>query len=375
MISRTKEFCRQSIRNKLVVVLPLVTGLFLLFPSILGIFSLRKQIQDYLVPVGLSMDAVEKLMLQETATLVLINLLAIVALAVLVSLIAFGIVHPITELARETENMAAGKRELKPLSYEGPDEVGTLAKSINHFIATIDKMEEEKSRDAALVAIGRMSAELAHELRNPIGAIDLFVQLFPEKWNEENFRASFNKNVTYELSRVKHLLNELLEIARPVKLDFKEISLTDVLEKATQNYKNGNHAGLKLAVEAHCPDKKILADEFALLRVFQNLIQNAAQAMKNNGAITIGLKESVDETKKAKGVEMYFKDTGPGMEEEVLNRIFEPFFSNKKGGTGLGLAICRKIIQGHGGTIHAESRLGTGTTFFLKLPQNPTVVL
>ena len=314
-------------------------------------------------------------MLHETATLILINLMAIVALAILVSLIAFGIVRPIIELTRETENMATGKRELKPLSYESPDEVGTLAKSINHFVATIDKMEQEKSRDAALVAIGRMSAELAHELRNPIGAIDMFCQLFPERWSDENFRASFNKNVAYELGRVKNLLNELLEIARPVKLDFKEVNLADVLERAAQGCKDANHAELKLMLEPARLSGKIFADEFALLRVFQNLIQNAAQAMQHNGQIIIGTKKYGNGTESKKGVEMYFTDTGPGIEEEVLNRIFEPFFSNKKGGTGLGLAICRKIIQGHGGTIHAESQVGKGTTFFIKLPQNPAKVL
>ncbi|MDZ4224507.1 MAG: ATP-binding protein, partial [bacterium] len=199
--------------------------------------------------------------------------------------------------------------------------------------------------------------------------IDMFCQLFPERWNDESFRASFDKNVTYELGRVKHLLDELLEIARPVKLDFKEVHLTGVVERAAQGFKNGNHADLKLTFESQGVSEKILADEFALLRVFQNLIQNAAQAMKNNGQITIGWKKGRN------GMELYFKDTGPGMEEEVLSRIFEPFFSNKQGGTGLGLAICRKIIQGHGGTIHAESQIGKGTTFFLKLPQNPAEAL
>lgn len=368
MRARILNFYHHSIRNKLLLILPLSTALFLLFPSVLSVFALRKQLVDHIQEVGGSFSSVQNLLLTQTVTLVLIGLLAIAALATLVSLIAYGITHPITELAKETEKMARGQRDLKPLPYESNDEVGTLAQSINHFIGTIEKMEQEKERDAALTAIGRMSAELAHEIRNPLGSIDIFCQLFSEQWNQEKFRQSFLKTVPYELDRIKNLVNGLLEVARPVHLEFKKVDVKKVLQNALAEYQNGAYPRLAVRLKIDEGIEPIAADEFALLRVFKNLIQNAVQAMEAGGTLTLTLKKTLDENTPLEKVELKVEDTGPGMDEETLNRIFEPFFSKKKGGTGLGLAICRKIVMGHGGKILAQSQPGLGTTFALEFP-------
>lgn len=367
MIGRVIDFYKSSLRNKLLIVLPLTTASFLLFPTILSIFALRKQLMDNMPLVGGNPFVLEHLLVTQTITLVLIGCLAIGALAILVGLIAYAIAHPITELTKETEKMAQGKRDLKPLPYEGPDEVGRLAKSINHFIGTIDKMEQEKSCDAALAAIGRMSAELAHEIRNPIGSIDIFCQLVPERWQEEDFREKFSKTVPYELVRIKTLVNELLEVARPINLQFRSVNASQILLKTIAEYQNGKYPGLKIKVKMDEGDWNIVADEFALVRVFKNLIQNAVQAMEESGELTISLNK-VDDS-----IQMAIQDTGPGMDEETLVRIFEPFFTSKKGGTGLGLAICKKIVDGHGGQIRAQSALGQGTTFFVQLPLGHSV--
>lgn len=368
MKARIVTFYHRSIRNKLLIILPLTTALFLLFPSVLSIFALRKQSLDYIQEVGGSFTSIQNLFLTQTVTLVLIGLLAIAALATLVSLIAYGITHPLTELAKETEKMARGQRDLKPLPFESSDEVGTLAQSINHFIATIDKMEKEKERDAALTAIGRMSAELAHEIRNPLGSIDIFCQLFSEQWNQEKFRQSFSKTVPYELDRIKTLVNGLLEVARPVHLEFKRVDVKKVLNTAVVEYQNGAYPHLKVRLEIDKGIEAIEADEFALLRVFKNLIQNAVQAMDAKGTLTLTLQKMFDENTQSEKVEFKIQDTGPGMDNETLNRVFEPFFTKKKGGTGLGLAICRKIVMGHGGKILAQSQPGLGTTFAVELP-------
>ena len=367
MIKKILYFYRSSIRNKLLIALPLSTALFLLFPSILSIFALRKQLIDNVPVIGGNPSALHHLLVVQTVTLVLISFLAIGALAIFVGLLAYAIAHPITELARETEKMAQGKRDLKPLPYEGPDEVGRLAQSINHFIRTIDKIEKEKEKDAALAAIGRMSAELAHEIRNPIGSIDIFCQLVPERWEDKTFHEKFAKTVPYELSRIKNLVNELLEVARPIHLQFRNVDAGEVLLKTAAEYQNGKYPGLRLKVEMEEGDWNIIADEFALVRVFKNLVQNAVQAMEANGRIEIVLKKVEDESNDEKVV-LSVNDTGPGMNEETLERIFEPFFTRKEGGTGLGLAICKKIVNGHGGSINVTSLLGKGTTFLVELP-------
>lgn len=357
------EYCQRSIRNKLVVSLSVATGLFLLFPSVLSIFALRKNL--------LLTTNLHSLLLNQTITLVLIGLLAITASAILVSLIAYGITNPIVELTNETEEMAQGKRDLKPLPYDSSDEIGTLARSINHFIATIDKVEKEKERDAALAAIGRMSAELAHEIRNPVGSVDIFCQLVPERWQDEEFRKKFSKTVPYELSRIKTLINELLEVARPVQLQFRSVDVRQILLKAVAEYQNGKFPRFEIKTKMEEGPWNIVADDFALVRVFKNLIQNAVQATGGNGKLSIALDKVQEEGGKEEKIELTLQDNGPGMDEETLSRIFEPFFTKKLGGTGLGLAICKKIVDGHGGRILATSAMGQGTTFSIHLPLTP----
>lgn len=224
------------------------------------------------------------------------------------------------------------------------------------------EIEEQLRRAERLSALGELSAGLAHEIRNPLGAIRGTAEILQDGIDPADRRYEFSRILVREVDRLNRVVEDFLRFARPAPVERGRCdvnaALREVLELSRpQADRNG------VRVELRAGELPPLAGDRGQLRqVFLNLVLNALQAMPGGGSLTVTT-ESVDGQARLR-----FADTGQGIAPENLERIFNPFFTTRREGTGLGLAITQRIVQGHGGRIEVQSRAGEGTTFTVILP-------
>ncbi|MCP3872568.1 MAG: HAMP domain-containing protein [Desulfobacteraceae bacterium] len=231
-------------------------------------------------------------------------------------------------------------------------------------ITKLKKLEAQIRQAQRLADLGTLAAGMAHEIRNPLSAIKTFVALLPKKIEKPGFLEKFQRTVPREINRLNTLVEELLELSRPPKYDFKHIKIPELLNQSVElletNLKE-NNINCRCDIPKVLP--KVMADENQLEKVFVNLMQNGAQAMPDGG--TISIQASCNDEM----ITIDFKDTGHGFSPEQGQNIFNPFFTTKAKGTGLGLAITHKVISEHQGQIEAKSQEGKGSCFSVSLPQ------
>jgi two-component system NtrC family sensor kinase len=229
-----------------------------------------------------------------------------------------------------------------------------------HESARRRMMESER-----LAIIGKLAADVAHELNNPLQGIVTFSLLLRERMPAEDRSRAWVDKIVAQAERCRLIIRGLLDFSRPRKPVVKPASVNALLEECVALVEN--HAQLQnIEIVRHLgPDvPEVVIDPSLMQQVFMNLILNAADAMSGGGRLTLT-------TRLAGGmVETEFADTGCGVPEENLDRLFEPFFSTKPlgKGAGLGLSICFGIVKEHHGTISVESEEGRGAKFVVQLP-------
>lgn len=229
------------------------------------------------------------------------------------------------------------------------------------------QMQRELNLARRLASIGELAAGIAHEINNPLTGILGFSEYLLRKNTDKNTREDL-KVIYDEAMRAANVVNNLRTFARSYDSKKEFANINDILKKAlelrTYEMRNSN---IEVVTELASDLPLIKVDFHQLQQVFINIVMNAEQAItetKSYGKLSIV-------TKKIKNfVRISFTDDGPGIPAELLDKIFDPFFSTKteSGGTGLGLSICHGIVTEHGGKIYTQSKLGKGTTFFVELP-------
>jgi len=221
-------------------------------------------------------------------------------------------------------------------------------------------------RTDRLASLGSLTANLAHEIRNPLATLKTFLDLFPQRYRDKEFRGDFLKLTTSELDRITTLVTDLLSFARPAKPDVKKGNINQVLEDVIH----------LVAVEAKKQNitintnlqkiRQALLDADQMKQVFLNIFLNAFDAIKKRGRISV---ESRDIRKNGMDyVQVEISNNGKSIPEQMLEHIFDPFFTTKKKGGGLGLSISHQIVQEHNGIIEVESIAKKGTTFIVTIP-------
>ena len=231
------------------------------------------------------------------------------------------------------------------------------------------KLEREMERSKALAAMGQFAATIAHELRNPLGSIKGAAQFILQDSRDETVR-DFLSIVVEEVDGLGKLTTDLLEFARPAAPVCTETDLV-ALVRAEVSFLREELArlGCSDVTEHYSTDEAlVLADVSQLGRALRNLLINAAQAMAAVGNTRVNSKIVVRVAPVPDGWELQVEDNGPGLPGDVIERLWEPFFTTKARGTGLGLAQVRKTIEAQGGTIHAENVPTGGACFRLCLP-------
>jgi PAS domain S-box-containing protein len=275
---------------------------------------------------------------------------------------------------RDAREQPVGLRWLIHEVTEHKRVVDALRRSEEKLRQQSQELEQQRIASGRLVSLGEITASMAHEFNNPLGIIMGFIEdmLSSTDPADPNYRAL--KIVDEESKRCKKIISDLLEYARPKSTDLCLTNVAASVEKTLQLVENRLYKQKVAVVKAFDADlPQIYADPQQMEQVLINLYLNAIDAMPDGGTLTVETKvESVDQ--KPSGIVLSLADTGFGIDEANLAKIFQPFFSAKKRrGLGLGLPICARIVKNHGGRIDVESHSGQGTTFKLYLPLNHEV--
>jgi two-component system, NtrC family, sensor histidine kinase PilS len=232
-------------------------------------------------------------------------------------------------------------------------------------LTEIRTMEESVRRKDRLAAVGRVAAGLAHEIRNPLGAMRGAIQVLDSQTPRGTAQASLMEIILRESDRLNKIITNFLTYARPRVSNFSEIDVREAIGDTIMLLKHSPDVKEQHKLEALLPRGPVMlaADPTQLKQIFWNLARNALFAMPDGGVLKV-------ETEKIafNRVRIVFSDTGCGMSPEQVERLFEPFSDSTTGGTGLGLSIVYQIIRDHNGTINVRSRENEGTTITIEFP-------
>jgi len=244
-------------------------------------------------------------------------------------------------------------------------------------LSRIHQLEAEVRRGETLAAAGRMAVGLAHEVRNPLGAIRGAVQLLRREIGTDSRLAEYTDVLLTEVDRVNRIIESLLDLARPIQLRAVPLNLHQLLERVTLLSEESARERSVTLIRRYDPSlPPILGDEDRLLQVFHNLVRNGLDAMERGGRLTLTTRVSLNPlfgkmdlgAGQRSMVEAQVTDEGAGIPEAIRARIFDPFFTTKDRGLGLGLSICHRILEEHRGAIQVESAPGRGTSVTCFLP-------
>jgi two-component system sensor histidine kinase PilS (NtrC family) len=239
-------------------------------------------------------------------------------------------------------------------------------------LTKIRSMEESIRRKDRLAAVGRVGAGLAHEIRNPLGAMRGAIQVLESSTPPESIQADLMSIILRESDRLNSIITNFLSYARPKTGNYTEVDVCEAIRDTATLLKHGPDVSDKHNLHLRLPDKPVYisADSTQLKQIFWNLARNAFQAMPDGGDLRI-MAETIPDNR----IRITVEDNGRGMPPEQVEQLFEPFSNSTSGGTGLGLSIVYQIIRDHNGSINVRSAEGEGTTITIELPRESAPVM
>ena len=244
-----------------------------------------------------------------------------------------------------------------------------MLKTISDQIAIATKnarLYKEKLDSEKLASIGMMAATFAHEVRNPLTSLKTFAQLMPEKYNDIEFREGFSKIVVGEIQKIDDLICDLLDFSAEKKsarvTEYDLVGLVDESIDYVKSKLSLAHKNIMFEKEYACESFIMMGDMKQLRQLFTNLMTNGCQAMNGEGTLRVEIHPDGD------SVDVTIADTGKGIHPDDIQKIFDPFVTNRESGTGLGLPISKKIVEEHNGSLRVESMLSEGAMFTVTLP-------
>jgi signal transduction histidine kinase len=250
--------------------------------------------------------------------------------------------------------------------HETASSLEKATEELRHSHAELLQVQSELVSTQQLAAVGELAAAIAHEVRNPLAIIVNAVAGLRRSGLREEDRTMLLGIVDEETARLNRLVTDLLRFARPVNVKRSLVSLAELAQRSESLVKDGHDIEVSVADDPAVQSVEV--DPGLLRLVFDNLVENACQAMPGGGTVKI----EVDRAAHARAmISIAIKDSGHGMDADVLQRATHPFFTTRPSGTGLGLPIVQRIIEAHGGRIELESHPGVGTCVRLLLPRRP----
>jgi len=234
-----------------------------------------------------------------------------------------------------------------------------------------ERLENMKKmvRSNRLAAVGTMVSGLVHEIRNPMVAIQTFLQLVPRKMGDKAFMERYVQIAHDEADRIEKILENLLSFARPIQPVLRPCDLNEIVDRILQLlFLQARRKNIRVDFDKEIPLPQVQGDPNQIVQVIQNLGMNAIQAMDREGTLFFRT-YTVEQPGGGSFVGLEVTDTGKGIAREDVEKIFDPFYTTKEEGTGLGLSISYQIVNEHNGILEAKSEPGKGTSFFLSLPK------
>jgi len=256
------------------------------------------------------------------------------------------------------------------LTDESGNLIGKLV--LIHDVTRIRQLEDRLQRRNRLEAMGQMVGSIAHEIRNPLGSVELFASMLRKDLRDQPQLRSYAEHISMAVQSMDQLLSNLLVYTRP---DCSRLGWHDTEVLIREVLTLASHAIPPDTVDVRCQMHPLVpqlwCDGPKMKQVLLNLVLNAVQAMPKGGTLTLTACPSPPEIQEVPAVHITVSDTGTGIPAELQSRVFDPFFTTKDQGTGLGLAIVHALVEAHHGRIDVESRPGHGTSFVITLPRGP----
>jgi nitrogen fixation/metabolism regulation signal transduction histidine kinase len=299
--------------------------------------------------------------------------LPLLLLSILVSFfLSDEIIRPIVQLEEATRRVADGDFSYRILSRRG-DDLSLLVRSFNQMVSELEKSRHKLLQTEKVAAWQEIAQQLAHEIKNPLTPIKLSAERILRKYHQlgpdekEEFARileSSVRSIVSEVDGLSSLLSEFRDFSRMPEPQPQPVNVASIVQETVATY--GTASGVNFHYEYLDPQISVKADPSQLRQVFGNLFKNALDAMNGKGDIFV----RADLVKKGNSLycRIQVQDTGPGIDPEYHDKVFNPYFTTKKHGTGLGLAIVERIVFDHRGQIWFETEPGLGTTFFVDLP-------
>ncbi len=225
------------------------------------------------------------------------------------------------------------------------------------------RLEEQLARAKHLSSLGEMTATISHEIRNPLGIIKSSAELLKKKMDKLEAKNALPEIIVEESARLNDIITDFLNFARPHRPDLRRAQIEDIISKNLQYLEPElNRRRIHVVRDIQGPLPDIAVDADMLYQAFLNLFLNALQAMDTDGQLTISMKV-VDQQ-----LQVSLVDSGPGIDSAILDKIWDPFFTNKEKGTGLGLGIVQNIIEAHNGKIQLDNAASGGARVQIELP-------
>ncbi len=272
------------------------------------------------------------------------------------------------DMISERETRLERGEEALPVSLSGSrvntrdgDRVGKVL--LMRDLSRIKDLQARLREQEKLAAIGHLASGVAHEIRNPLSSIKGYAVYFRSRFPEGSAEERSAGTMIREVDRLNHVVTELLEYSRPVRIQPRPTELSDIIRRSLSLIEQDlSRNGVETRLELGSKELWAHLDPDRFRQVLLNLFLNAVQAMPQGGELEVAVN-----TDQNHELRIEVRDTGPGIPEDNLDTVFNPYFTSKGSGTGLGLAIARKIVEAHGGAIRAENRPEGGAVFIISL--------
>ena len=284
--------------------------------------------------------------------------------------LAYQVLNPLPQLIQSLKKLTGGDfdQNIKVRTSDN-DEIGQLAREFNRMLSALKErdqkiktQQQELLQSEKLAAIGQLSAEVVHEIRNPLNSINLNIDWLGTEIRDPNpeIRKTLN-SVSREIERLGQITESYLVRARVKSQDNQSTEVNSLLEEII-HFERGEGTGIEIEAELFEREVLIKTDRSKIKQAFINVLKNAKEAMPQGGKIKV-------KTLLEQGVaKIVFSDSGVGMTEETKTKSFLPFFTTKSSGTGLGLSLTKEIVEAAKGKILVASQVGAGTTFTFQFP-------
>ncbi|MFC2165737.1 PAS domain-containing sensor histidine kinase [Acidobacteriota bacterium] len=293
----------------------------------------------------------------------------IIVVLILARSIGGMILTPVQKLLKGTKEVSLGNLETQ-IVHKHQDEMKTLIDGFNTMVTSLKTHQQELADISKKVAAAEMARKVAHEIKNPLTPIQLSAEHLLKVYEEdkENFENVLKESTSYIISEVENLrkiAHEFLETSKDASLQKESIDLREVVQQTLDPYKKLLAERIEFKEAYADEDFHIMADRAKIRIVLRNILNNALESIRESGKVDVSIQ------RQGENILLEIMDSGTGIERDMLERIFEPYFSTKDAGTGLGLPIAKKIIEDHQGSIRATAGKEGGTKISISLPKHP----